>query len=139
MPRWFRGRGWYPHCAWGYGGFGWGRHRVFGMGPGGYGWYGGFGGFGGPFWVSGQYTSPTQEDLDKVKSIVRSSTLGPSYVNRWGMPRIPVIHNNVVIGWLFENVDLNSVDVQGIWKVDNLVKAHLIYNNRIVGWVAVYV
>jgi len=133
MPRWFRGRGFGPRNAWGYGGYGWGGCWGFGGGPRGFGW------FGGPMWVGGQYVAPSQEDLNKVRAIIKSSTLGPSYINRWGFPRIPIIHNNVVIGWLFENVDLNTVDIQGLWKVDNLVKVHLVHNNRIVGWVAVYV
>lgn len=84
-----------------------------------------------------QLRVPSNEDVDRVKGVIKNVALGPKFVNRWGMTRIPLLYNNVFVGMLFEDVDLGSVDVRGVWKANNLVKAHLVRDDKIVGWVLI--
>mgnify|MGYP000259323851 CR=1 FL=1 len=70
----------------------------------------------------------------KAKNILSSATLGSSYPGPYGWSNIPILHNGVVVGWLWENVPLKDLEIGDSWPTGGGVRVSLIYKGRIVGF-----
>ena len=80
-------------------------------------------------------TQRLEEEIKrKAKEILSKATVVPS----WGWGPIPILHNGIIVGYLWENVPLKKVKVGSITQLGNIAQVMLLFENRIVGmlWVA---
>jgi len=106
----------------------------FWKGFGGYGYYGGYGHHG--YYVPAKEV--TRESVEAtVKNVLANSKLGEKFVDGLGRPHTPIIVNGVIEGNLFEDVDLNALSVGGYWVGRFGVKAELVKDGRVVGFISV--
>jgi hypothetical protein len=97
----------------------------------------GFGWKFGPRW--GSYYAEKELDREKVEKDARSLLAKASKGDRWtdprGIPHIPLLVSGSLVGNLWEDADLNSLEVGTYWAARFGVKVELVYNSRVVGMI----
>ncbi len=74
---------------------------------------------------------------ETVKNVLANAKLGEKFVDGRGNYHIPIVVNGVIAGVLFEDVELDSLALGGYWIGRMGVKAELVKDGNIVGFVSV--
>ena len=106
-------------------GFGYHEHR------------GGFG-FHGMQYVPGKEISRVAVE-ETVKNVLANAKKGEKFVDGRGNYHMPIVVNGVIAGVLFEDVELDSLALGGYWIGRVGVKAELVKDGNIVGFVFVVI
>lgn len=89
----------------------------------------------GPKW--GSYYSEREIDRNKVekdaKALLGEVTKGEKWTNPHGVTHIPLLFDDGVVGHLWKDVDLKSVEIGAYWIGRFGIKVELISNNEVVG------
>lgn len=98
------------------------------------------GGFGchGMQYVPGKEISRVAVE-ETVKNVLANAKKGEKFVDGRGNYHIPIVVNSVIAGALFEDVELASLTVGGYWVGRIEVKAELVKDGNIVGFVSVVI
>jgi len=76
---------------------------------------------------------------ETVKNLLKDAKLGEKFVDGRGNYNAPIVVNGGIVGMLFEDVDLSSLTVGGYWVGRMGVKAELVKDGNVVGFVHVAV
>jgi len=98
------------------------------------------GGFGchGMQYVPGKEISRVAVE-EAVKNVLANAKKGEKFVDGRGYYHAPIVINGGIVGMLFEDVDLADVAVGGYWVGRVGVKAELVKDGNIVGFVSVVI
>ncbi|MDA8275760.1 MAG: hypothetical protein M0029_10350 [Actinomycetota bacterium] len=95
----------------------------------------------GPHW--GYYHSEVEIDREKVteatKALLAKATTGDAWTDPHGGRHIPLLVDHEIVGNLWDDAALTSLEVAAYWAAPFGVKAELSHNGRIVGMVWVNV
>jgi hypothetical protein len=83
----------------------------------------------------------TDGKIDKLKvekasqEILQKAIKGPMKRNRHGEIVIQLLADNVVVGKLFEDINISLLEIGGFWVTTSGIKVELIFNGKIVGMI----
>jgi len=91
-------------------------------------------------WKIREFGYATEEvDYEKIKSqakeILSKASKGQLWKCRCGTTHIPIVVNNQIVGEMWRNVDLNSVEIGNYWYSPIGKKVQLVSNGEIVGFI----
>jgi len=89
----------------------------------------------GPRWNA--YYSEKEVSRDKVQkdaaSILAKASKGDAWRSGLGVTHYPILLGGEIVGNLWENVDLDKLEVGAYWSGPFGIKAELVYDKKVVG------
>ena len=79
-----------------------------------------------------------EELVKKAKELLSKAVKGQTWACRWGSTHIPLLVNNQIVGKLWEDLDLNSLEIGAYWFARVGTKVELVHNKKVVGvlWIS---